>query len=226
MMRAHLAAATLFAASIIAACGNGTVTTSGPATAPGTSSTPTSAGASPAATASPAETSGASGTTVRNPAQGVEVTLPAGWIAVTPELARDSAAIAELKASAGADARAVDDLLANLAQHPEYWMVGTNVSNRNVVTGSLVTNTGDLAAWTTAQEAALKTAYGTVETRPLTSPRPGTAFTFTAGQFTTRLYGLARPGGMAILTFAAPATDGAPSDWDEIVSTFQDAGTS
>jgi hypothetical protein len=218
MIRAHLGVATLFATAIIAGCGNGAVTTSGAATAPGTSSSPA---ASPGPAASPAA-SGATGTTVRNEAQGVAITLPAGWIAVTPELARDSAAVAELKASAGADAGAVDDLLANLAEHPEYWMVGTNASERNVVTGSLVTNTGDLGAWTSAQEAALKTAYGTVETKPLTSPKPGTAFTFTAGQFATRLYGFARPGGMAILTFAAPAEEGAPADWDEIVSTFED----
>ncbi len=192
----------------------------------------------PGATAAPAATSGgtaqasgsslasaplgADGAVLDEPTHGLRITFPAGWVVLTQSTASDAAGLGAIRGFLGAKASRVDDLVAALGQHHEYWAAAAEVATSNVATAQLRL-VADSSTWATQQEAALRAAYSDLQVTQLTAPRPGAGFDFTNKGAKTRLYGFPRSGGVVIFTFISP-TGQAIDAWDSIAATFTDAG--
>jgi hypothetical protein len=204
---------------LVAAC-------SGSSSAPAGSSV-ASPGVVPSTLASqvaPSTAPGGAGVALSEPTHGLAVTLPAGWIGMSQADAKNAANVAALKATSAVQAKLVDDLVAALGQHSEYWFAAGSGADHAVLTAQIRLSP-DFAGWSTQQEAALKQAYGDVQTTALSTPREGVSFKFKTDTFASEMFGFKRPGGVTLFTFLAPGATTAPNSWEAAIASFTDAGT-
>jgi hypothetical protein len=152
------------------------------------------------------------------------LTLPSEWIAITQADAKDTAKIAGLKAVVPAAAKTIDAMVAAMGQHPEYWFVAARDKDNSIVTAQ-VRDAGTFASWSTQEEAALKQAYTTVETKQLTTPIKGVAYVFTANGLATEVVGVERATGAAVFSFVSQGATETPADWIDALASYSEAGS-
>lgn len=193
----------------VAACGGSTATPVASPSVAAPPSVPGGYGTSPAPT---------TGTTKTYESElGASITLPTDWIAITPKDVTNPNVLVPLRSKAGPEA--VNALVSAIGEHPEYWLAAIRPSDQSVLTAQ-IREASDFEAWSKQQEDALEASYPDVQRTEVTAPVPGVRFSFTSGDYASRVYGFERPGGVALFTFAGSAS--AADTWDDALLEYSE----